>query len=65
MVLFKDGADDSEVQLINEYQVPCVFMMNAGAHIRPELNYLFSDSEYGVIFAGKYLGQFRTMSLRL
>ncbi len=50
---------DSEVRLINEYQVPCVFMMNAGAHIRQELNYLFSDSEYGGYLAGKYLGQFK------
>lgn len=49
---------DAEVKLINDHQVPCVFMMNAGGHVRQELNYLFSDSEYGGYLAGKYLGQF-------
>lgn len=47
-----------EMQLIEDYQVPCVFLMNAGASIRPNLNYLFSDSEYGGYEVGKYLGQF-------
>ena len=49
---------DSEIQLIEEYQVPCVFMMNAGIKVRENLNYLFSDSEYGGYLGGNYLGQF-------
>ena len=49
---------DKELQLIEEFQVPCVFMMNAGKKIRTELNYFFSDSYDGGYLAGKYLGQF-------
>lgn len=47
-----------EMQLIEDSQVPCVFLMNAGAKIRPNLNYLFSDSEYGGYEAGRYFGSF-------
>ena len=47
-----------EMQLIEDYQVPCVFLMNAGAHIQSNLNYLFSDSEHGGYEVGKYLGKF-------
>lgn len=50
---------EAEIQLIEEYQVPCVFIMNAGAKIRPNLNYLFSDSVYGGTLAGRYLGSFK------
>lgn len=49
---------DAEMELIEEYQVPCVFLMNAGAKVGPNLNYLFSDSEYGGYEAGRYLGLF-------
>lgn len=49
---------DEEMQLIEDSQVPCVFLMNAGAKIRHNLNYLFSDSEYGGYEAGRYLGNF-------
>ena len=48
----------AEMCLIEEYQVPCVFLMNAGSKIRPQLNYLFSDSEYGGYIAGRYFGGF-------
>lgn len=48
-----------EMQLIEDYQVPCVFLMNAGAKVRPNLNYLFSDSEHGGYEAGQYLGGFQ------
>lgn len=47
-----------EMQLIEDSQVPCVFLMNAGAKIRANLNYLFSDSEYGGYEAGRYFGGF-------
>lgn len=50
---------DSEMELIVEHQVPCVFMMNAGAKIRDNLNYFFSDSEYGGYLAGLFLGKFQ------
>lgn len=48
----------AEMRLVEECQVPCVFLMNAGAKIRPQLNYLFSDSEYGGYVAGRYFGRF-------
>lgn len=48
----------AEMQLIEEYQVPCVFLLNASSKIRSNLNYLFSDSEYGGYLAGRYLGGF-------
>jgi len=47
-----------EMQLIEEYQVPCVFLLNASSKIRSNLNYLFSDSEHGGFLAGEYLGGF-------
>ncbi|MCI8402645.1 MAG: LacI family transcriptional regulator [Lachnospiraceae bacterium] len=47
-----------EVDLLGEYQIPCVFLLNASVNIRPDLNYLFSDSEYGGYEAGRYLGRF-------
>lgn len=47
-----------EMQLIEDYQVPCVFLMNAGANVQSNLNYLFSDSEHGGYEVGKYLGKF-------
>lgn len=50
---------DTELKLINQYNVPCVFIMNAGARIRTNLNFLFSDSEYGGYAAGQYLGAFK------
>lgn len=50
---------DEEMELIQQYQVPCVFMMNANANIRENLSYFFSDSFYGGYLAGKYLGKFR------
>lgn len=46
-----------EMELIREYQVPCVFLLNASAKIPPDLNYLFSDSEYGGYIAGEFLGE--------
>ncbi|MDE7015390.1 MAG: LacI family transcriptional regulator [Kineothrix sp.] len=50
---------DEEMELIQQYQVPCVFMMNANANIRENLSYFFSDSFYGGYLAGKYLGKFQ------
>lgn len=50
---------DQEMELIQQYQVPCVFMMNANANIRENLSYFFSDSFYGGYLAGKYLGAFQ------
>lgn len=49
---------DREMELIKQYQVPCVFMMNANTNIRENLSYFFSDSFYGGYLAGKYLGVF-------
>ena len=49
---------DNEIELIEEFKVPCVFMMNAGSKIRENLNYFFSDSYYGGYIAGKYYGGF-------
>lgn len=49
---------DTEMELIEKYQVPCVFMMNASANVRDNLNYLFSDSFYGGYLAGKFYGEF-------
>lgn len=48
----------AEMQLIEEYQVPCVFLLNGSSKISPHLNFLFSDSEYGGYVAGEYLGRF-------
>lgn len=50
---------DQEMELIADYHVPCVFMMNAGAQIRENLNYFFSDSEYGGYLVGQYFGSFK------
>lgn len=58
-IVLRMELSDSEMQLIEEYQVPCVFMMNASINIRENLNYLFSDSHYGGYLAGKYLGRFQ------
>ncbi|MDD2958754.1 MAG: LacI family DNA-binding transcriptional regulator [Lachnospiraceae bacterium] len=49
---------DNEMELIQKYHVPCVFMMNVNANIRDNLNYFFSDSFYGGYLAGKYFGKF-------
>lgn len=49
---------DNELELIESTQIPCVFMMNADTKVRPNINYLFSDSEWGGYEAGRYLGQF-------
>lgn len=49
---------DAEMRLIEEYRVPCVFLMSAGAKIWPNSNYLFSNNEAGGRSAGRYLGQF-------
>lgn len=49
---------DEEMELIQQHQVPCVFMMNANANIRENLSYFFSDSFYGGYLAGQYLGRF-------
>ena len=49
---------DKEMEVIEKYKVPCVFMMNASAKIRGNLNYLFSDSIYGGYLAGCYLRNF-------
>ena len=49
---------DEEMELIENSQIPCVFLMNAGATVRPNLNYIFSDSEQGGYEAGRYLCQF-------
>lgn len=49
---------DREMELIRQYQVPCVFMMNANANIRENLSYFFADSFYGGYLAGKYFGAF-------
>ena len=57
-IVLRMELSDSEMKLIEEYQVPCVFMMNASMNIRDNLNYLFSDSYYGGYLAGKYLGRF-------
>lgn len=50
---------DVELKLINEYNSPCVFIMNAGAKTRANLNWLFSDSEYSGYAVGNYLGAFK------
>ena len=49
---------DHELELIENTQIPCVFMMNADTKVRPNINYLFSDSEWGGYEAGRYLGRF-------
>lgn len=49
---------DNELELIESTQIPCVFMMNADTQVRPNINYLFSDSEWGGYEAGRYLGRF-------
>lgn len=49
---------DTEMQFIEDHQVPCVFLMNAGTKVRHNLNYLFSDSERGGYEVGRYLGAF-------
>ena len=49
---------DHELELIESTQIPCVFMMNADTKVRPNVNYLFSDSEWGGYEAGRYLGRF-------
>lgn len=49
---------DNELALIESTQIPCVFMMNADTQVRPNINYLFSDSEWGGYEAGRYLGNF-------
>ena len=48
----------AETRLIEEYQVPCIFLLNASAKLPSKLNYLFSDSKYGGIIAGEYLGKY-------
>lgn len=58
-IVLRMELSDSEMQLIKDYQVPCVFMMNAGSTIREQLNYFFSDSEYGGYLAGCFFGKCR------
>lgn len=57
-LVLRMGLTQKEMELIEEYQVPCVFLLNAGTKIPPNLNYLFSDSRYGGVLAGRYLGGF-------
>lgn len=57
-LVMKMELSENELMLIDSYQVPCVFMLNAGKIKRKNLNYFFSDSEYGGYVAGRYLGNF-------
>lgn len=58
LLVLRMELSDKEIEQIDEFHVPCVFMMNVSKQIRPGLNYFFSDSYYGGYLAGKYLGQF-------
>lgn len=57
-LVFRLELSPAEMQLIEEYQVPCIFLLNASFNIQTNLNYLFSDSEHGGFIAGQYFGGF-------
>lgn len=50
---------DNEIQVIEKFNVPCVFVLNAGSKVRGDFNYFFSDSRYGGYLAGQFFGQFK------
>lgn len=56
-IVLKMELSNTEMQLIEENKIPCVFIMNTEQRIRKNINYCFSDSEYGGYLAGKYFGK--------
>ncbi len=56
-IVLKLELSNKEMHLIEENKIPCVFIMNTEQKIRKNINYCFSDSEYGGYLAGKYFGK--------
>ncbi len=56
-IVLKLELSNTEMQLIEENKIPCVFIMNTEQQIRKNINYCFSDSEYGGYLAGKFFGK--------
>ena len=50
--------DSRDLELIHEYNIPCVYLLNA---VKPDAqsSSCISDSEYGGYLAGQYLGAFK------
>ncbi len=52
------GLDTRNAELIQQYQIPCVYLLNA-VQADTQSNSCTSDSEYGGYLVGEYLGKFK------
>lgn len=57
-LVLRTALSPEEMQLVEEFHIPCVFLLHADAKLHPNLSFLFSDNEYGSFLAGEYLGRF-------